>query len=162
MVAAFEQAGLPEGVFQYLHLTHADTEAVMQHSSVRHVAFTGSVSGGMVVERAIAGRFISAGLELGGKDPAYISQDANIQQAVDTVIDGAFFNSGQSCCGMERLYVHESVYDDVVEKSVALVNQYRLGRPDDRQTTLGPWYAQRPQSLCADRFRMPSSKAQKP
>ncbi|MDD1780890.1 aldehyde dehydrogenase family protein [Enterovibrio sp. ZSDZ35] len=135
---AFREAGLPDGVFQYLHLTHADTENVMQHESVRHVAFTGSVSGGKVVEQAIAGRFISAGLELGGKDPAYIRHDANIQQAVETVIDGAFFNSGQSCCGMERLYVHESVYDDVIDLSADLVRQYQLGRPDDASTNMGP------------------------
>ncbi|CZF85699.1 aldehyde dehydrogenase family protein [Grimontia marina] len=138
MAEAFAEAGLPEGVFQYLHLSHADTESVMQHDSIRHVAFTGSVPGGRVVEKAIAGRFISAGLELGGKDPAYIRHDANVPNAVDTVIDGAFFNSGQSCCGMERLYVHESVFDDVVDAAIKLVNQYQLGRPDVASTTLGP------------------------
>ncbi|MGF1705252.1 aldehyde dehydrogenase family protein [Enterovibrio baiacu] len=138
MVAAFTEAGLPEGVFQYLHLTHTDTESVIQHPQIRHVAFTGSVPGGAVVERAAAGRFISVGLELGGKDPAYIREDADISNAVDTVIDGAFFNSGQSCCGMERLYVHHSVFDDVVAKSIELVTNYRLGRPDNPDTTLGP------------------------
>ncbi|MEZ8142744.1 aldehyde dehydrogenase [Enterovibrio norvegicus FF-33] len=138
MVAAFIEAGIPEGVFQYLHLSHADTETVMQQESIRHIAFTGSVPGGKVVERAVAGRFISTGLELGGKDPAYIRHDADIKNAVDTVIDGAFFNSGQSCCGMERLYVHESVYDDVVSQSIDLVKQYQLGRPDDPKTNLGP------------------------
>ncbi|WP_028025399.1 aldehyde dehydrogenase family protein [Enterovibrio calviensis] len=138
MVAAFVEAGIPKGVFQYLHLSHADTEKVMQHDSIRHVAFTGSVPGGEMVERTVAGRFISAGLELGGKDPAYICQDADIKNAVETVIDGAFFNSGQSCCGMERLYVHEDVYDDVVNQSIDLVKQYKLGRPDNPETTLGP------------------------
>ncbi|CZF79155.1 Succinate semialdehyde dehydrogenase [NAD(P)+] Sad [Grimontia celer] len=138
MSEAFAEAGLPKGVFQYLHLSHADTESVMQHDTIRHVAFTGSVPGGRVVEKAIAGRFISAGLELGGKDPAYIRHDANVPNAVDTVIDGAFFNSGQSCCGMERLYVHESVFDDVVDAAIKLVNQYQLGRPDEASTTLGP------------------------
>lgn len=138
MVAAFTDAGLPEGVYQYLHLTHADTESVIQHPQIRHVAFTGSVPGGAVVERAAAGRFISVGLELGGKDPAYIREDADISNAVDTVIDGAFFNSGQSCCGMERLYVHHSVFDDVVAKSIELVTNYRLGRPDNPDTTMGP------------------------
>lgn len=138
LAAAFQDAGLPDGIFQYLHLTHAQTEKVMMQPAIRHVAFTGSVNGGTVVERAIAGRFISAGLELGGKDPAYIRPDANVQDAVETVIDGAFFNAGQSCCGIERLYVHEAVYDDVVEAAVALTNQYRLGRPDLPATTLGP------------------------
>lgn len=138
MVEAFRDAGLPEGVFQYLHLSHADTERVIQAREVKHVAFTGSVSGGAMVERAAAGRFISSGLELGGKDPAYVRADADLAHAVDTTIDGAFFNSGQSCCGIERIYVAEPVYDEFVERATALVRQYRLGRPDDPETTLGP------------------------
>lgn len=135
---AFEQAKLPAGVFQHLHLTHHDTEKLFKHSGIHHVAFTGSVTGGKLVEQAIAGTFKSAGLELGGKDPAYIRQDANMQHAVETVIDGAFFNSGQSCCGIERIYVHHTRFDEFVEQAVALVNQYTLGRPDDPETTLGP------------------------
>jgi acyl-CoA reductase-like NAD-dependent aldehyde dehydrogenase len=138
MVEAFAEAGLPEGVFQYLHLSHGDTEALIQAPSIAHVAFTGSVPGGVMVERAAAGRFISVGLELGGKDPAYVRADADLGHAVETAIDGAFFNSGQSCCGIERIYVHESLYDAFVERAVALVRQYRLGRSDDPETTLGP------------------------
>ncbi|MFI8745542.1 aldehyde dehydrogenase family protein [Pseudomonas sp. NPDC077186] len=138
MVEAFAEAGLPEGVFQYLHLSHGDTEALIQAPSIAHVAFTGSVPGGAMVERAAAGRFISVGLELGGKDPAYVRADADLAHAVETAIDGAFFNSGQSCCGIERIYVHEALFDEFVERAVALVRQYKLGRSDDPQTTLGP------------------------
>ncbi len=138
MVEAFTEAGLPEGVFQYLHLSHVATEHLIHAPSVAHVAFTGSVPGGKMVEQAIAGRFISAGLELGGKDPAYVRFDADLKHAVETTIDGAFFNSGQSCCGIERIYVHESLYDAFVEQAVALVKQYKLGRSDDPDTTLGP------------------------
>ena len=138
MVEAFVEAGLPEGVFQYLHLSHGETEALIRSPSIDHVAFTGSVPGGAMVERAAAGRFISVGLELGGKDPAYVRADADLQHAVETAIDGAFFNSGQSCCGIERIYVHESLFDEFVERAVALVRQYKLGRSDDPQTTLGP------------------------
>ncbi|WP_286978491.1 aldehyde dehydrogenase family protein, partial [Pseudomonas sp.] len=138
MVAAFDAAGLPGGVFQYLHLSHADTEQLIKAPAVQHVAFTGSVPGGAMVEQAAAGRFISAGLELGGKDPAYVRADADLAHAVETTIDGAFFNSGQSCCGIERIYVHASLYDAFVEQAVALVKQYRLGRSDDPETTLGP------------------------
>ncbi|XLX41109.1 aldehyde dehydrogenase family protein [Ectopseudomonas mendocina] len=138
MVEAFAEAGLPEGVFQYLHLSHGETEALIRSPSIDHVAFTGSVPGGAMVERAAAGRFISVGLELGGKDPAYVRADADLAHAVETAIDGAFFNSGQSCCGIERIYVHESLYDAFVEQAVALVRQYKLGRSDDPQTTLGP------------------------
>ncbi|VEB34771.1 aldehyde dehydrogenase [Legionella sainthelensi] len=135
---AFEAAALPEGVFQYLHLTHADTEKILHHPIINHVAFTGSVAGGDMVERLTAGRFIQVGLELGGKDPAYVRFDADIDNAVETLMDGAFFNSGQSCCGIERIYVHKEVYQHFVNKAVAFVNQYKLGRPDDPDTTLGP------------------------
>ena len=138
MVAAFDAAGLPGGIFQYLHLSHADTEQLIKEPAVQHVAFTGSVPGGAMVEQAAAGRFISTGLELGGKDPAYVRADADLAHAVETTIDGAFFNSGQSCCGIERIYVHASLYDAFVEQAVALVKQYRLGRSDDPETTLGP------------------------
>ena len=111
---------------------------MIQSPLINAIAFTGSVAGGEMVERAAAGRFINIGLELGGKDPAYIREDADLDHAVETAIDGAFFNSGQSCCGIERIYVHESVYDEFVRKAVKLVNQYKLGRPDDPDTTLGP------------------------
>jgi acyl-CoA reductase-like NAD-dependent aldehyde dehydrogenase len=134
----FNEAHLPEGVFQYLHLTHADTEQLIQSANLNAIAFTGSVAGGVMVERAASGRFIHLGLELGGKDPAYIRADADLDQAVETVIDGAFFNSGQSCCGIERIYVHQDVYNEFVTKAVNLVKQYRLGRSDDPETTLGP------------------------
>ncbi|MGF1742480.1 aldehyde dehydrogenase family protein [Vibrio profundum] len=138
LVAAFHTAGLPEGVFQYLHLSHDDTQEIIQSEQVNYVAFTGSVQGGAHIERAAAGRFIGVGLELGGKDPAYVRADADLDQAVETTIDGAFFNSGQSCCGIERIYVHSNVYQQFVEKAVDLVKQYRLGRPDDPETTIGP------------------------
>jgi len=135
---AFDAAGLPAGVFQHLHLNHADTEAVIRSPLTNYVAFTGSVPGGEMVERAAAGRFIGVGLELGGKDPAYVRRDANLQHAIDTVTDGAMFNSGQSCCGIERVYVDAAVYDEFVAGVTALVGNYRLGRPDDADTNLGP------------------------
>ncbi|KTD07014.1 aldehyde dehydrogenase family protein [Legionella jamestowniensis] len=135
---AFKLAGLPEGVFQYLHLTHEDTEQILQSSPIDYIAFTGSVEGGRMIERVAAGRFLHIGLELGGKDPAYVRADANLNHAVETVIDGAFFNSGQSCCGIERIYVHRDIFQSFLEKAVALVKQYKLGRPDNLETTLGP------------------------
>ncbi|MCB1323471.1 MAG: aldehyde dehydrogenase family protein, partial [Leptospiraceae bacterium] len=135
---AFKQAGIPEGVFQYLHLSHEATETIIQSGRINFIAFTGSVSVGARIEQLGAGRFIGIGLELGGKDPSYIRADANLDDAVENTVDGAFFNSGQSCCGVERIYVHETVYDEFVERFVALTKQYRLGRPDDPETTLGP------------------------
>ncbi len=135
---AFAAAGLPEGVFSFLHLSHVDTARVIGDDRVNFVAFTGSVPGGAMVEEAAAGRFIGVGLELGGKDPAYVRHDADLSHAVETVMDGAFFNSGQSCCAIERVYVHEAVYDEFLERAVAWVNSLVLGRSDDPETTLGP------------------------
>jgi len=138
IAAAFKTAGLPEGLFQYLHLNHADTEGVIKAEEVNFVAFTGSVPGGKMVEEAAAGRFIGVGLELGGKDPGYVRPDADLQHAIETLVDGAFFNSGQSCCGIERIYVHADVYDAFVEGAVALVKTYKLGDPLDPETSIGP------------------------
>lgn len=135
---AFEAAGLPKGLFQYLHLSHADAEKLMGDIRVDFVNFTGSVPGGHAVQKAVGGKFIATGMELGGKDPAYLRSDVNIDHAVENVIDGAFFNSGQSCCGIERIYAHESVFDAFVEKATDLVSQYRLGSPIDTETNLGP------------------------
>jgi len=138
LVEAFAEAGLPKGVFQYLHLDHRDAEQIIINGGVQHVAFTGSVAGGAAVESAAAGRFLSVGLELGGKDPAYLRADTDLEYAVASVVDGAFFNSGQSCCGIERVYVHESLFDSFVQRAAALIRKYQLGRPDDPTTTLGP------------------------
>lgn len=135
---AFEKAGLPEGLFQYLHLSHGDTATVIEDQRISYVAFTGSVSGGYQIQKVAAKRFIGVGLELGGKDPAYVRSDVDLDYAVENLVDGAFFNSGQSCCGIERIYVHESVYDSFVEKFVEITKNYKLGNPLDPETTLGP------------------------
>ncbi|MEE9432588.1 MAG: aldehyde dehydrogenase family protein [Melioribacteraceae bacterium] len=135
---AFKEAGLPEGLFQYLHLSHADTASVIKDKRVSFVAFTGSVNGGYEIQKVAAERFIGVGLELGGKDPAYVRADADVNFAVENLVDGAFFNSGQSCCGIERIYVHESVYDKFVKGFVELTKKYKLGNPLDAETTLGP------------------------
>jgi len=135
---AFAAAALPQGVMQALHISHADTEKLVASDGVDFVAFTGSVEGGHAVQRAAAGRFIATGLELGGKDPAYVRADAKLDHAIENLVDGAFFNSGQSCCGIERIYVHDSVYDRFVEGFVDLTYTYVLDDPLDAKTTLGP------------------------
>ena len=135
---AFDEAGLPENVFQYLHIASATAEALVKDVRIAHVAFTGSVAVGHAVSRAAADRFISVGLELGGKDPAYVRADADLAFAAENLVDGAFFNSGQSCCGIERIYVHETVFDEFVERAVVVTNEYRLGNPIDRSVNLGP------------------------
>ena len=135
---AFQKAGLPEGLFQYLHLSHEDTAKVIKDPQIDFVAFTGSVKGGYEIQKVAAQRFIGVGLELGGKDPAYVRADVDLNIAVENLVDGAFLNSGQSCCGIERIYVHESVYDQFVEGYLELTKAYKLGNPLDPETTLGP------------------------
>jgi acyl-CoA reductase-like NAD-dependent aldehyde dehydrogenase len=134
----FKAAGLPDGVFQYLHCTHDDTAKIISDARISFVAFTGSVSGGHAVQRAASERFIATGLELGGKDPAYVRPDAPLQATIENLVDGVYFNAGQSCCAVERIYVHRDVYDEFVEGFVALTKQYRLGNPLAPETTLGP------------------------
>ena len=138
IAAAFEEAGLPQGLFAHLYLDHEMTARLIASPEVDFVSFTGSVKGGHAVTQAAADRFIGMGLELGGKDAAYVRHDADLGHAVENLVDGAMFNSGQSCCGIERIYVHESLYDDFVEGAVMLASQYRLGDPRDPSTNLGP------------------------
>jgi acyl-CoA reductase-like NAD-dependent aldehyde dehydrogenase len=135
---AFVAAGLPEGVFQFLHADHAEVARMIGSEFVDFVAFTGSVPGGHAVQAAASRRFIATGLELGGKDPAYVRSDADLGFAVENIVDGAFFNAGQSCCGIERIYVHATLFDDFVAGAAAAVSAYRLGDPLDPETTLGP------------------------
>ncbi len=136
--AALEAGGLPDGVFQYLHTSHAAAERVIGSGQVDYVSFTGSVPGGHAVQRAAAAGFIGTGLELGGKDPAYVRPDANLEDAIENLADGAFFNSGQSCCAIERIYVHREVYDRFVDGVVEFARAYQLADPTDPETTLGP------------------------
>jgi len=135
---AFAAARLPEGVFQFLHLSHAATSAVISQDAVDFVAFTGSVPGGHAVQEAAAQRFIGVGLELGGKDPAYVRSDAVLQHAVENLVDGVLFNAGQSCCGIERIYVDAEVHDAFVEGVVEMARAYKLGNPLHPETNLGP------------------------
>jgi len=143
MVRAFVEAGVPEDVFQNLFLDHETADALIAAGSFNFINFTGSVAGGRAVEKAAAGTFTGIGLELGGKDPGYVMEDADLDAAVDVLMDGATYNSGQCCCGIERIYVHESLYEQFVDKSVAWVSNYKLGNPLDQETTLGPMASKR-------------------
>jgi acyl-CoA reductase-like NAD-dependent aldehyde dehydrogenase len=132
------ESGLAEGLVQALHLDHDGVAGLLADDRIAFAAFTGSVAGGVEVTRALAGRFVGSTLELGGKDPAYVRADADLAHAVENLVDGAFFNSGQSCCGVERIYVHESVHAEFLERFVELTRGYRLGNPLEAETTLGP------------------------
>ncbi len=138
LARAFQQAGVPEDVFRNLFLDHATTLALIASKSFGFVNFTGSVGAGREIERAAAGTFTGLGLELGGKDPGYVMADADPAAAADVLIDAAMFNSGQCCCGIERIYVHESRFEAFLESSVAIVEGYVLGNPLDQDTSLGP------------------------
>ena len=135
---AAKLSGLPEGVFQFLHLDHQSTSKIIADERIDHVLFTGSVSGGRQVKKAIGERFINAGLELGGKDPAYVRKDCNLQHAIENLADGSFYNSGQSCCGIERIYVDSEVYNDFVEGIKSITEKYILDDPLNTNTNLGP------------------------
>lgn len=152
---AMDKAGLRQGLFRHLVLTHEDTAKIIAGGQVDHVSFTGSVQAGRDIERAAGGTFTSVGLELGGKDPAYVRADAKLDHAIENTVDGAFFNSGQSCCGIERIYVHESVYDRFLAGFADLTRQYVLGDPLDETTTMGPMAATR----FADLVRRQTSEA---
>jgi len=136
--AAFDAAGLPTGVFQYIHASHESINTMIHDPRVNFVVFTGSVEGGRIMERSAAGRFIGVGTELGGKDPSYIRADADLAYAIAENVDGAFFNSGQSCCAIERIYVHDSVYEEFVDGFATTTRQYVLGNPLQHDTTIGP------------------------
>ncbi len=126
------------GLVTHLVLNHEDTAALVGDPRVAHVAFTGSVSGGRRIQRAIDGRFIDAGLELGGKDPAYVAVDADLDVAVPGVVEGALYNAGQSCCAVERVYVHHAHYAAFIDRARETMRAYRPGDPMDSSTTLGP------------------------
>lgn len=135
---AFNAAGLPEHLFQVLHMSHAGTAAAIQNPLTNFVAFTGSVPGGAAIQQAVSNRFIATGLELGGKDPAYVRADCDFEATVENLVDGAFYNAGQSCCGIERIYVARPIFDRFVDAFTAQVKNYSLGDPTEASTTLGP------------------------
>lgn len=135
---AAKLADIPEGVFQILHLNHQNTASFIQNPLINGVFFTGSVEGGLAIQKSLTDKFIPCGLELGGKDPAYVLADADIDYTINNLVEGSFFNSGQSCCGIERIYVHENRYDQFVDGFVDLTKKYVLGNPIDPSTTIGP------------------------
>ncbi|KAI0225398.1 hypothetical protein L0F63_001737 [Massospora cicadina] len=135
---AFKRAGLPKNVFQFLHIGNEDVAEAVSHPLVKFVNFTGSVENGLKVQKAASTKFMATGLELGGKDPAYVRKDADINYAAEQLVDGAMFNSGQSCCSVERIYVDGAIYDQFVARFVEITEGYKLGDPMDPDTTLGP------------------------
>ena len=134
----FKEAGLPDGVFQYFQAEHSLVEKIIESNLAKFIAFTGSVDAGKIIERKAAGNFQTVNLELGGKDAAYVLEDADIEKTVSNLAEGTYYNSGQCCCGIERIYVQEKLYKDFVEAFVEETKKWQLGRPDESETFLGP------------------------
>ena len=158
---AMDKAGLPKGLFRTLTLSHDDTTKLIASGKIDQVCFTGSVAAGRAVEQAAAGTFTGIGLELGGKDPAYVRADVDLAHAIENIVDGAYFNSGQCCCGIERVYVHEDVYDKFVDGFTSLTKQYVLGDPLDEKTTLGPMAQKRLAATVREHIAQATSKGAK-
>jgi len=158
LIEAANSAGLPPELFQYCYLDHDAANKILTATEISYVSFTGSTTAGRNIEKCIAGRFIDAGLELGGKDPAYVRADADLTASVENLVDGAYFNSGQSCCGIERIYVHKDVYQKFVDQFVGLVEQYQLGNPLQAQTTLGPMVRSKAVALASHQIEDAVSK----
>lgn len=146
---AFDQAGFAPGLFQYLPISHQQTDRLIQDPRIQFVCFTGSVKAGQHIHQQVAKRFIRCGLELGGKDAALVLKDADLDYTLDHLVDGSFFNSGQSCCGIERIYVAEALFNRFVDGFVERTMNYQLGNPLDTSTNLGPMVS----SQAADQVR---------
>ena len=150
----FLEAGLPQNVIQFFHCgSPLIIEAVVRDPKIALVCFTGSVAGGLAVQKAAADRVVNVGLELGGKDPAYIRPDVDVAWAAEEVVDGAVFNSGQSCCSIERVYVHEQIHDVFVEKIQAVLKSYKLGDPFNPETHVGPVISKRSKATIEDHIK---------
>src|SRR4051794_29492951 len=160
--SAMDQAGLPKGLFRTLTLSHDDTSKLIASGAIDQVCFTGSVAAGKAIERAAAGTFAGVGLELGGKDPAYVRPDVDLKHAIENIVDGAYFNAGQCCCGIERVYVHADVYDSFVDGFADLTRQYVLDDPLDQKTTLGPMAQPRLAATVRDHIGEALHKGAKP
>lgn len=140
----FSAAGLPEGVLQFFHSGSPTViEAIVRDPRIALVCFTGSVAGGLAVQKAAGDRIVNVGLELGGKDPAYVRKDVDVAWAAEEIVDGAVFNSGQSCCSLERVYVDEEIHDAFVEAVQKVLKGYKLGDPFDKSTHVGPVISKR-------------------
>lgn len=141
----FEEAGLPPNVIQYFHCgSFTQLESIVRNPTIQLVCFTGSVAGGLAVQNAASDRVsVRVGLELGGKDPAYIRDDVDVKWAAEEIVDGAIFNSGQSCCSLERVYVAEGIHDDFISAVQEVLKGYKLGDPSDPSTNIGPVVSKR-------------------
>ncbi|OTB01108.1 hypothetical protein M426DRAFT_323757 [Hypoxylon sp. CI-4A] len=158
----FAEAGLPAGVLQYFHCGSPVTmESVVRDPRISLICFTGSVAGGLSVQKAAADRIVNVGLELGGKDPAYVRGDVDLDWAAAEIVDGSIFNSGQSCCAIERVYVDEKIYDPFVEAVQKVLKDYKVGDPLVKETQIGPVISKRSKETIESHIQDALSKGAK-
>jgi acyl-CoA reductase-like NAD-dependent aldehyde dehydrogenase len=155
---AFKNLGEHKNLLIQTIIDHKVTGELIEKGPVDHVIFTGSVGGGQSILQHTSKKFMAPALELGGKDAAYIHFDADLDQAADTIVDGAMYNSGQSCCGIERVYVHEKIYDEFLNKCKNLIEKYKLGDPKDPATNLGPLAQEKSAKVMIDQVEEAKSK----
>jgi acyl-CoA reductase-like NAD-dependent aldehyde dehydrogenase len=136
--AAFGNIASHQGLLQHAFASHQDAGHVIRQRQVDHVIFTGSVEGGRRISRECGEAMLDCHLELGGKDAAYVAADADPLASAETIVDGCMYNAGQSCCGLERVYLHEDIFEAFVEHATKLISAYRLGDPTAAETTMGP------------------------
>jgi acyl-CoA reductase-like NAD-dependent aldehyde dehydrogenase len=137
-VEAFRKTDLPPDLIASIHVTHDTVRKLIEARAVDFISFTGSVEGGRQVYQEASKQLLDMGLELGGKDPAFVCEDCDFQFTVENLVDGAFYNCGQSCCAVERIYVMRPLFQRFVDAYVAEVEKYVIGDPEDERTTLGP------------------------
>ena len=158
----FAEAGLPDKVLQYFHCgSLTRLESIVRSPQIKLICFTGSVAGGLQVQRAASDRVVPVGLELGGKDPAYVREDVDVKWAAEEIVDGAVFNSGQSCCSIERVYVAENVHDTFVSAVQDVLKGYKLGDPFDQSTNVGPVVSKNPEETIKAHVRDAINKGAK-
>jgi len=137
-IDAFRQTSLPADLVASVRVDHDTITRLIARRAVDFISFTGSVEGGREVYRHASAQLLDMGLELGGKDPALVCEDANFDFAVANLVDGAFYNAGQSCCAVERIYVARPLFQRFVDAFVAEVRNYTVGDPENPATGIGP------------------------
>jgi acyl-CoA reductase-like NAD-dependent aldehyde dehydrogenase len=137
-IDAFRQTNLPGDLAASIRVDHETITRLIARRAVDFISFTGSVEGGREVYRQASAQLLDMGLELGGKDPALVCEDANFDFAVTNLVDGAFYNAGQSCCAVERIYVARPLFAKFVDAFVAEVGKYAVGDPENPATGIGP------------------------
>ncbi|MCB9185757.1 MAG: aldehyde dehydrogenase family protein [Flavobacteriales bacterium] len=154
------QAGVPKDVFQVIVGAKEAGQALLDLPMDGYF-FTGSYNTGKYIAEQVAGKLVPIGLELGGKDPMYVSDDVDVKSVAASGVEGAFYNNGQSCCAVERIYVHENIYDDYVAAFIEEAKTMKIGGPDEEGTFIGPLTRPQQMDVLEDQVADATSKGAK-